>query len=131
MTIRDNLLAARAAIEAEPEAGLDLKEFENHCGTIHCALGLLATLPFFNAQGLTMCRTSEGMPVPYLGVEFMYIGWRNNIDEMFGKGSYFRLFEARGCSTWDDELLGSDRPRMLNDKQLALARLDKQLELYP
>lgn len=127
MTIHENLLAAIAAVEAEDEKKIDLITFKQDCGTIHCTLGLLTTLPAFQAQGLVW-GYGLSTPAPSVGgVKAWGSGWLDELDKLFGTGSYGRLFEPAGGGAWDPEMYEEG----WSDKRLALARLNKQLELYP
>lgn len=122
-TIRDNLLQAIAATEAFPERLLALHYYrkETDCGTMYCLAGLLTTVPHFAEQGLTLQR-SERDPTWTLVTE------GRKLNDILGYSAWFRLFAPRGAAEWDEQLL---RDGTLTDKQLALARLRRQLEEYP
>lgn len=128
MTIRENLLAAIAAVSTTPDEQIDLLEFESHCGTVHCTLGLLCTLPRFIEQGLTLGKTRRGAAIPKLpGVEDAFSDtWNDGLNKLFGADAYARLFERSGGGLWDAEM---NEPS--DDKALAITRLNKQLGLYP
>ena len=129
MSIKKNLEVAIAAIEAAPESEIDLAYFRSPCGTHHCALGLLTTVPYFINLGLYM-GTFAGLFKPLVckqghdqsGFDGDGPDW---LDEMFGTNAYDRLFIERGEGDFDEEMLPG-----LPDKGLALARLREQLEFY-
>lgn len=128
MTIRENLLVLIEAVKSEPEKLFDLSVYErkNSCGTLHCTLGLAATLTHFRMQGLEISASTVAVPV--IGGTLVYdVGAYDKLDQLFGKESCGRLFGAKHEGEWDFDL----QAEQLTDKQLALARLDKQLELYP
>lgn len=130
MTIRENLLVLIKAIEDEPSKAINLNSFEQEgiCGTLHCALGLATTLPHFYTQGLAWGEGRGDLPpCPAIGGRGLWqTGGLSKLDAMFGEDSYDRLFEPRSCGIWDDDLINWS-----TDKELAIARLRKQLELYP
>lgn len=124
-TIRENLLRAIKLVEDEPVQLVDLDEYAKTtpCGTLHCAAGLCASDPFFQAQGMTL----DGF------------GWlhtqpkdlpTDDLDALFGICAWQRLFNARACGTWDQGWLDPEAGH-ISDKELALLRLNKQLEEYP
>lgn len=117
-TIKENLLALRAAIEAEPEGDFNLHQFVQHtpCGTLHCSAGLAATMPFFINQ------LSEDE-------QRQSLRWRaEDISDhkgMWGPDAFKRLFERHDEGTYDGLLTSNGD---LTDKQLAIARIDLALE---
>lgn len=132
MTIRENLLVLIEAVQNEPENLLDLSTFGKvvSCGTLHCALGLAATLPHFYMQGIELLQPptpgkwgSATLSVGGIGIYGSAATIKLN--ELFGSNSYARLFEPAGDGDWDEELWE------VSDKGLALARLNRQLEMYP
>lgn len=130
-TIRENLLVLIEAVTNEPEHLFDLTNFEKKepCGTLHCTLGLATTLPHFYMQGLVMQPAEkERAACPAAdGIRAYQPSCYAKLDALFGEESYCRLFEPAEGGEWDVELLAPDMP----DKELALARLNKQLENYP
>ncbi len=134
MTIRENLLVLIKAVEDEPEPLFDLSAFEQitSCGTLHCTLGLAGTLPHFYEQGLTL-EPKDGIKAscPHIGgADIWKPGSWEKLDVLFGEDSYYRLFETYGGGALDSELVDLQNDAS-NSKELALARLNKQLELYP
>lgn len=139
-TIKENLEQLIKFVEEEPEQLFDLRLYETPtpCGTLHCALGLAATKPFFQGQGL---RFLGGLLIIADG------RWPNNhtLAPLFGEDSWSRLFEVRGLDykvegevvidsvfdggSWDAGIFAKLGPG-ITDKELALARLNRQLALY-
>jgi hypothetical protein len=119
-TIRENLIQAIAAVKARPEHLFDLDKYiqERECGTLFCTAGLLCHTPHFQGMGWHM----EG--------SYPAVSDTGSFDEQaeiaLGEHTYGRLFCQRGGGYWDGELL---EPGM-TDKDLALARLHRQLEEY-
>jgi hypothetical protein len=116
-TIRENLLALRAAIERQPERLFDMSTFSTPtiCGTFYCSLGLAASMPFFNEQGLTLSEAG----IPKFGE--VHAWCHEKLATMFGEDPYANLFT-------DDYWQGE---RTMTDKERALDRINRQLELYP
>lgn len=130
MTIRDNLIEAIKEVTAHRDK-MDLGAWaiEEECGTIYCAAGLLATKSFFIKQGLHLVSDEDarGMWNLWYGdCPFAHLP-RRVLDRLFGTDAFDKLFVRRGNGYWDDELLKDNE---LTDKELVLARLNKQLEMY-
>mgnify|MGYP001576459888 CR=1 FL=1 len=133
-TIRCNLIEAIRLVEAEPVLELDQYLTETTCGTLYCTAGLLAQQPYFQRQGMRLSQDEDwgGLSI---GTYFLTIGHR----ELFGDDAFDRLFASSKVGVWDDELIREleapnedaepTKPRP-TDKQLALARLRRQLDLY-
>lgn len=116
-TIRENLLQAIVEIEACPDEVIDLRNWktETPCGTLYCAVGLLATRPHFMEQGLSWDRRE-------------CIQWEDQgLTSMFGKNAFGRLFASRNAALHDHR----DATPSTSDKQLVLKRFVRQLEEYP
>lgn len=125
--IKERLALAYQIIGGIPARAIDLEEVEKQygkrldCGTICCSLGWLSLHPTFTELGL---KRNKKTPRESVTPQVMY-GNRirkrfNGIDVLFGKDSFNRLFEVRGCGAYDNQLLGENPD--LSDKQLALAR---------
>lgn len=119
MTIIENLELLIKAVEDEPEQLFNLMWFERTagCGTLHCTLGLAATMPGFQEQGLTLVGS-----FPVLEGRFTANNNSSNLDILFGKYAFARLFKSRNFGVWDREFSSPT-----SDKELALLRLRKQL----
>jgi hypothetical protein len=121
-----NLEVAIDVLTSTPEEKIDLRLFaqDTPCGTIACAIGTLAMYPYFQTQGVILtelpddcyCVSINGGSISFEG-RFI-----------FGEGNMIRLFTVRGNGAWDDVLLAAN-PYM-TDKQLAIARLQRQLAIY-
>ena len=122
-TIRENLLALQALIERTPDTGMNLDSYAAKCGSIHCTLGWAAWCGQF--EGLT----SDGYGNPLIHGEG-FIG--ENLDQIFGDNCWLNVFDTYGDGDLDKDILDAGRPsRSPSHKQLALARISKQLEIYP
>ena len=66
------------------------------------------------------------------GVPLTVLTGLKSLDSLFGKNAYDRLFATRMFGHFDDEILSriSFQGRIWSDKELALARLHKQLHFY-
>ncbi len=126
-TIRCNLIEAIRVVEAEPVLHLDSFISEHACGTLYCTAGLLAIQPYFQRQGL---RFDGNWAVTW---------YLDAPRDLFGEDAFDRLFAASEMGVWDDDLIREleapnedDEPTnpRPTDKQLALARLRRQLDLY-
>lgn len=117
-TIKENLLALRSAIVAEPEDLFDLHEYidTTPCGTLHCSAGLAATMPFFIKQ---LSKFSQTLDL-HLRAEDL-----SDSAEMWGPAPFIRLFERAGLGTYDEKILEGQAP--LTDKMLAIRRIDVAL----
>lgn len=136
-TIRENLLALRAGVEAHPEELLDLAAYKqrNSCGTLYCTFGLATTLPHFRELGMYIDgNEAHGHSIHLQGEGEEGSRFADWPDRLFGEDAYDRLFQVQDAGEFDrteneDGLL--DKNPRLTGKQLALARIDKQLENYP
>jgi hypothetical protein len=137
--ILSNLRLLRSAVEAQPEKLFDLAQFkqEEPCGTLFCTAGLAATMPEFQKQGIRLV----GEVSPYNNSTY----WRVQIngeelwdgdedggpaDALFGECSADNCFSERWGSEYDEAILGDweHAEDNITDKQLALSRLDAQIE---
>jgi hypothetical protein len=121
----ENLKAAIAAVEAQPELDLNQYRKVTDCGTLYCVAGLLPTIPHFAALGVVGYIGGVGAPeLPDSRSS------DDTLDELFGMfpdgDAYNCLCALRKYGEWDEELLASGR---LTDKELALARLNKALAI--
>lgn len=132
MTPIENIEILIEAVTAQPEELFDLSKYkrEESCGTLFCTLGLAATLPEFQAQGLKIFQCGDAFDVTINDVHAWYEGIA---EPVFGPNAFIRLFEPADCGTMD-AVLGYDRgwsygsPNM-TDKELALKRLNRQLSI--
>lgn len=118
-----NLKTLHAAVEQQPEALFDLSAYKQElsCGTLFCSAGLAASMPVFQAQGMGMDRDGQRFVVTVYGVDILYA---HGIDKLFGEEAWDNCF-----ATGDEGYRDSDAPLgALKDKQLALWRLEKQME---
>lgn len=139
--IIENLELAIKAVEEYPEELFDLERFQDRtqCGTLYCTAGLLSTVPHFYHQGVKLVDEGEDLCGanrwrlirkidPATGVmNYTYL-W-----SLFGDWAFDRLFEGRGHGIWDEHLIANlyeKHDRFVTDKELALARLQKQLGIY-
>lgn len=129
-----NLETLLSAVEAQPESLFDLSGYKQvePCGTLFCTVGLAATMPFFQEQGVEMRPVATNAN---LGEVFIngQNAWRFNVaPPLFGPNAFGNLFEPADCGNLDDLLGyeddGENAPNM-TDKELAIARLRKQLEI--
>lgn len=125
------LREAIAVVERAPEDRVNLIAYQYEdpeCGTFYCAAGLLATSKEFNAKGLTLRsnHVCDGLLPCYKGL-FGLVG----MNALFQDNHAFqRYFASRGAGEFDYALLGgSNIVARISDKELALARLRKGLEL--
>lgn len=123
MNYIENLKAAIAAVEAQPE--LDLLAYRTQregCGTLYCVAGLLPSTEHFIKLGVT-ARHNGSPELPDMTLD-------DTLNTLFGTYSgspaYYVLCSTSGAGDWDEELLEG---RGLTDKELALARLRKALEI--
>jgi len=139
MSITSNLETLLAAVEAQPEDNFDLSHFrqDTACGTNFCTLGLACTMPKFREMGFSL-REELNTFAPsgfsyHAQVNGLSAMWGNRTDFAFGTNSYERLFEPADDGNLDEELgyefdYDTDTANM-SDKELAIARLKKQIEL--
>lgn len=125
MTIRENLLQAINQIAVCPVETLNLENWvdETPCGTLYCAAGLLGTIPFFMDQGLVLHRL-HGRSRSFVS-SLKSVEYRSIMETIFGDSAFERIFACKWYGVWDHNW-----SRGINDKQLILNRLEKQLENY-
>jgi hypothetical protein len=135
-SIHENLIFLLSLLEASADEVIDLEHYESRCGTLHCSLGLAATHPFFNEQGLRL----TGFPINRQPSISIY-----GMDKMFGTKAWERLFAPFNNGVWDYELVKracpssfdvylqreEARARGYTDRRLAIDRVIRQLEEYP
>lgn len=143
MNIKHNLQLLRGQVAQMPNINLDAYQ----CGSAFCILGTAATMPQFQAMGLSL----KGFSVPGRTLVELYLrGGQISYDDsdltvIFGEQVERGLFAAYGMGpehsvkefpyAVDD---GDDRERVLDEegtlidhKTLALARLDYAISLEP
>lgn len=133
--IIENLELAIAAVEATPDQAVNLAQFRNECGTLHCTLGLLAEMPHFQAQGLALVQKRDEWGHGYWEVTIdgdSLNGATKSFDQglvtRFGSAAWGNLFASSGLGHHDHwHRSHMDKPE--SDKQLALARLKFQLKV--
>jgi hypothetical protein len=146
MNYLENLRILRAAVAAQPEEELDLSAWRRDsdfynlpepapgCGTHFCIGGLAAVMPHFRALGLE--AGTAGQPrAPSLDLR----DEDSTLDHFFkpypgapeNEGTAYRhIFSTWGAGVWDSEIrehwdcYHGVQP---NDKELALARLDRAI----
>ena len=129
-TIRENLLKLRELVAAQPDPLFNLSCFQQpaECGTQFCTAGLAAQSPHFQAQGMHWGRAFFSQ-YPVVQINGDDIADLDALNDMFGAYAFDNLFSADW--SWDagehDFMLDTNK----TDKDLALRRIDKQLELYP
>jgi hypothetical protein len=130
MNYLENLKVLAAAIEARPELDLSFWANERSCGTIYCAAGLAATLPYFRDMG--MSASESGAPYtdePARGLYetlnhfFGTYHGRGDDHEVFPHAAMDVLFRGYFGGEWDDEIMAKYDDHMPSDRQLALDRL--------
>lgn len=141
--ILKNLEIAYKAIEECKPKLFSLSTFneETTCGTLHCSLGLLGTMPYFNEQKLKFVKRLTGpdyidevLTIKGIAVMCASHEW---LDELFGDNCYFCLFHTRETGSWDYFNYCYSGPAVgflrvnpkLTDKELALLRLNHQIKL--
>lgn len=117
-TIKENLQELHRVITAYPEDQLKLQKYHT-CGTIFCAAGLAATLPFFMDQ-----MSLQPVP-PEDGNFYTYASDLSEMEEMWGENSFHRLFSIWRDGLYDLALL--DNGGISTDKELILARIEYAL----
>lgn len=141
--IIDNLNLLIAAVEAQPEPLFSLRKYreEAPCGTLFCTAGLAATMPEFNAQG--MCFGPSGLEAVIPTINGVFLDSSRPSDPLFGENAWNNIFAGYNDGARDDILGGVYAMRengygemetewtspLMADKDLALARLRKQLEV--
>ena len=96
--ILENLRMAYDIISDTPESSIDMQQFtsEGSCGTLHCAVGWLATTPYFQALGLYLVFGR-------LRVEGQSSGYAK-LDSLLGLHAFDRLFNEYGDGDRDEEI---------------------------
>jgi hypothetical protein len=106
---------------------LDVYKRDEPCGTIFCAVGLAASMPYFIEQGFGFRQEDNWSIATIHDVD---VDASATLDIVFGTEAFQYLFEPSGLG-WNDEDLGYDdngyTPNM-TDKELALARLNHRIE---
>lgn len=129
--ILSNLRLLRSAVEAQPEKLFDLSNYkqESKCGTLFCTAGLAATMPEFQEQGMGF------RPLPAAPWKCIVTIGDEDIDDwgvaapLFGDKAWDACFAGRADGLFDDEYPGDlYGGSFVTDKQLALWRLDAQIE---
>lgn len=94
--ILENLRMAHKIISATPEDAIDLQQFTTSrtCGTLHCAGGWLATVPYFQALGL-------GLVGGRLRVGGSEASGYVKLDPLLGDSAFDRLFCEYGGGAFD------------------------------
>ena len=141
--ILSNLRLLRSAVEAQPEQLFDLARFkkEEPCGTLFCTAGLAASMPEFQAQGMhfesqahPLFRSSSARWRVKIGESYLWDeggDTSTSTDNLFGEESSNTLFTERYEGACDADILRDDDGGAIpgiSDKQLALMRLDVQIE---
>lgn len=150
MNYLENLKVLRDAVAAEPAENMYLNAWtiKAPCGTLHCIGGLAATMPYFHSLGMwadgTGAPCSSGR-APSEALEHFF-GRYEVTDELCPDvGAVRCIFAGFECGRWDRELAAAagaiiegceehiddyiDTDKM-DDKQLALARLDKAITYW-
>lgn len=138
--ILENLKLLHSAVLSQPESHFGLAQFkqEEPCGTLFCTAGLAATMPEFQAQGVELV----GTPTPSLyGTKTWWQVLINGeplwdvdeyiapADDLFGDAAADNCFSERWESPYDEAVLAEwEDSRDVSDKQLALYRLERQIE---
>lgn len=141
LEIINNLRKAIGVVAAYPEDRFDLGTFrqnQHNCGTLFCTYGLLTESRQFPTIKWGPVLPGYPSGYPFIGSRsenenFWPHPWttsqKDRQDELFGKKAYGKLFELRGAGIYDFEIF-LEQLNTLSDKNLALARLKKQLALY-
>lgn len=120
-TVKENLQELHRVITAYPEDQLNLRNYHT-CGTIFCAVGLAATLPFFMDQmGMPAMNPEEGQ-----GSDLSFNNIASDLSDMkeiWGEDAFERLFATHGQGV-NDEMFPLAHG---NDKALILARIEYAL----
>lgn len=134
-TIRENLRTLRAVIEAVPLEKFDLSSTSDidGCGTTFCVFGWAAACGRFPGLVWThACGMAFGQ-VQFNGRNTDYDDYLSDLDVLFGEGSHGVLFQCAGYGSLD-KALGCPEDwnySSWQERTLALARIDAQLERYP
>lgn len=133
MTILDNLRLAHTVISGIPEDTLDLRQYKTECGTIACTAGHLSMHPHFAPfMRLELTHEVDGVGGYSLRpVDFF------DLDASFGPAAFDSMFAQRGQGRFDswhpnrvydhEEEESHVHPRV-SDKELALWRIERQIE---
>ncbi len=129
-----NLKLLHSHVQLQPETRFDLQRFkkEKECGTCFCTAGLAACIPEFQSMGLQIYEQDEMFYVSFNGVDV----WESSgIEKVFGQECFGNLFEIRDAGYLDEQHLkwnGDmwELDESITDKQLALWRLERQIEIY-
>lgn len=116
---------------------LDLAFYTSECGTLHCTAGWLPHIEHFQKLGVLAGiagePTMEGYSIHSISsvcnlLFGMFNASRSLCDE---EGTWWLLFSIYGASGWDEELGAYDANgmRLMSDKDLALARLDRAIQI--
>lgn len=133
MTIQDNLQRLIQLVKAQPEQNLNLSRFRTNeltCGTCYCSAGLATTDAQF------MKRAQAAYKAKYNEDTYDFLELANILSddaETFGDNPWDRLFDRAGQGVWDYLIIAEHHKttaQPITHKQLALARLEKQLALY-
>jgi hypothetical protein len=141
--IIENLVFLRKLITSYPEHLLDLARFrsERECGTLYCSVGLAASHPFFNAQGLHFGNDSNTIAMNGVSLWDIHNFNHADLDALFGENSFECLFQERGRGAFDAEhhdstvIYDEDGyettgiESSTTDKDLALWRIRRMLEI--
>jgi hypothetical protein len=128
MTIKDNLQRLIQLVKDHPKQNLNLDQFKTSeltCGTCYCSAGLAAT----DAQFLKRAQENCDIAADFLTLA----NFLSEDAKTFGTNPWNRLFERAGHGAWDGAIIAQHRKmtaQPITHKQLALARLEKQLALY-
>lgn len=153
--IAANLQLAIKVLETKTSAQTDLGSFQgipNQCGTPHCAAGWLAQEPHFQELGMALgqnpgTRTRSSI---YPAFRMIVIDTKPELspapesfaqrfdflDRIFGDEAFDRLFACYGDGSNDQDIVGDGvdlyerNENSKTDKDLALARLRRQLAIY-
>jgi len=147
--ILDNLHKAYKAIALVPEEELNLRHYmqpgsvqpteRNPCGAHYCAFGELTLVPHFQDLGFALKEwKGEGQwypvePANLTQYELDAPGHYVWLNRFFGPRAWARLFDMRGNGTLDNNLFAT-YGSSISDKELALARIKRQIQLvadYP
>jgi hypothetical protein len=138
--IVENLQLAIAAVEQTADESVNLTNFKNQCGTLHCTLGLLAEMPYFQAKGLGLVQRSQKFSEHFWEVTIDGKGLNHGtkvfderLETLFGQGAWVNLFPQYGVGFHDHIHLRQGNKTIggmvLSHKELALARLKLQISI--
>lgn len=126
--IKRNLEVLLAAVKAQPEELFDLGNYKQYapCGTLFCTAGLAASIPFFQEQGMELVSHGSGGNFS-VHVDNTHISYAPKTNTLFGNDAFEELFQPNGLG-FSDSTISDDEG--MPDKELAIARLEKQLTIY-